>query len=146
MGTRADFYEKKQEAELEWLGSIAFDGYIDGIAPSLLGATSAEKFHGELDQFFGGRDDVTFPKEGWPWPWDTSDTSDCAYCFNGERVVYYLGNAEWGEPINWDEDEKKMPHPCTWIHAVPNMKERKNVTRGKRSGLIVISKDWQVKP
>jgi hypothetical protein len=37
MGTRADFYIaiEGETPHLEWLGSIAFDGYPEGIPPSV---------------------------------------------------------------------------------------------------------------
>lgn len=37
MGTRADFYVKRTD-HLLWLGSIAWDGYPDGIDESVIGA------------------------------------------------------------------------------------------------------------
>jgi hypothetical protein len=139
MGTRADFYIKRSKAkDIEWLGSIAFDGYIDGIDKAVLKAKDSHSYIKALAKFFAERDDVTIPSQGWPWPWDNSDTTDCAYCFNGERTVFYLGDGKWGRCIDWDEDEKGKPQPVIWEHAVPDMSKIKRVTMGKRSGLIVI--------
>jgi hypothetical protein len=139
MGTRADFYEKKKGAELVWLGSIAFDGYPDGIDPKVLKAKHSHGYKRCLKKFFeDDREDVTLPEQGWPWPWDTSEITDCAYCFNGKRVVAYSKDGNWCRPVEWDEDEKG-PQPIIWRHPLPNMASKKNVTMGKRSGLIIIS-------
>lgn len=142
MGTRADFYKtQKDEPELVWLGSIAFDGYVDGISESVLHATTVEEYEERLEEFFGGRDDVTFPKEGWPWPWNNSETTDCAYCFNGDGVMYYKGKGDWcgwGDAMNWDDGLIDEP-PAKWIHRVPDMSDKKNVQWGKKSGMIIIT-------
>lgn len=43
MGTRADFYVRKG-GEMEWLGSIPWDGYPDGIAEEILRAQSEKDY------------------------------------------------------------------------------------------------------
>ena len=78
MGTRADFYVGRGE-KAEWIGSIAWDGYPDGMPDSLLAATSTEGYLQEVTDFFKERDDVTLPEDGWPWPWDDSGTTDYSY-------------------------------------------------------------------
>ncbi len=82
MGTRADFYIGRG-ANAEWLGSIAWDGYPSGIPASLLNAPSEEAFRRELALFAEKREDWTAPEQGWPWPWDNSQTTDYAYAFDG---------------------------------------------------------------
>jgi hypothetical protein len=114
MGTRADFYVGRGESA-EWLGSIAWDGYPDGIDPEM----------------------------GWPWPWDDSGTTDYAYAFeDGAVYASSFGHAwfrpnpdapDFGEP-EWDEHGNDLGSDATF----PNMAERKAVTLGPRSGVIVV--------
>jgi hypothetical protein len=80
MGTRADFYVGKGSAA-EWIGSIAWDGYRDGIAGYILKAKTEANYRKAVEVFLKKRDDATFPEQGWPWPWDTSDTTYCSYWF-----------------------------------------------------------------
>lgn len=92
MGTRADFYLRsgRQLKKEDWLGSIAWDGYPEGMPKALLRAKSKEKFLKELEAFFCDRKDVTRPDEGWPWPWETSAITDYTYIFSetSNKVTY----------------------------------------------------------
>ena len=134
MGTRADFYVGKPDG-LEWLGSIAWDGYcIDHVAL----ASTEEQFRQSLEEFFAGRDDVTRPEQGWPWPWDTSETTDYGYVFlNGHGVVYRC----FGGDVYSAADERDDREPLSGANfEYPNMSERKRVARGSnRSGTIVLT-------
>lgn len=135
MGTRADFYVGRG-AQAEWLGSIAWDGYPDGLDAQLLNCTSVEAYRHALADFLKDRDDVTLPEHGWPWPWDDSGTTDYAYAFDDGRVWASCFRREWfpanKEPEDYDTLKKD-------VAVFPNMKDRKNVQfGGKRSGLIVI--------
>lgn len=104
MGTRADFYVSKPDG-LEWLGSIAWDGYdIDHVAL----ASTEEQYRQSLEEFFASRDDVTRPEQGWPWPWDNSNTTDYGYVFVAEHGVVYRGFG--GETYSAaDESEERTP-------------------------------------
>ncbi len=133
MGTRADFYVAKPEG-LEWLGSIAWDGYeIDHVAL----ASTEEGYRQSLEEFFAGRDDVTRPKQGWPWPWDTSDTTDYGYVLIEGKGVFYKC---FGGEVYSASDDGDEPTPVPDVNfTYPNMSERKNVRMDEGSGLIVIS-------
>lgn len=142
MGTRADFYVGRGP-DAEWLGSIAWDGYPSGITPhgstwpkgcGLFDAKTAATFRKRVEEFFRGRDDVTRPEQGWPWPWDDSQTTDYAYAFDGGRVLASSFGGKWFNP------RRKQPEDDDAKVAVfPNMKDRKSVQySGKRSGLIVV--------
>lgn len=159
MGTRADFYVGRGK-QAEWLGSIAWDGYPDGITPSgdelmppsvpgagqeykridwpagahLFDATTELEFRARVVRFFLHREDVTLPEQGWPWPWEDSSTTDYAYAFDGGKVWASCFGTEWFDATKpQPEDERR------WKVAVfPNMKDRQNVTMGKRSGVIVV--------
>ena len=138
MGTRADFYLGRGPAA-EWLGSIAWDGYPEGIDAAVKRAKTEADYKSALEEFFRGRDDVTTPDRGWPWPWETSKTTDYAYAFDGGKVFASCFGGPWFNPRarkRPDEDDNydRSGPPATF----PNMKDRQNVTLGKRSGLIVI--------
>lgn len=145
MGTRADFYVGRGE-KAEWLGSIGWDGCPDGIEPEntnwddgkhLFDATTEAEFRERLEQFFDGRDDVSRPADGWPWPWNDSGTTDYAYAFDGGKVWGTFSDFWW--PANEEPDsEDSRPKGASYV-SFPDMSQRKKVTMGKRSGLIVIS-------
>lgn len=129
MGTRADFYVGKGK-KAEWIGSIAWDGYRDGIAKNVLSATSADQFRAAVARFFIDRDDVTFPARGWPWPWETSATTDCSYWFFDGQV--------------WDAHGGRYI-PCNRTNVLGQWIDYPKFGRGgsaevgsKRSGMIVI--------
>lgn len=134
MGTRADFYVGKGESA-EWIGSIAWDGYPAGISNAVLKATGEEEFRSAVDAFFKhDRDDVTLPADGWPWPWSDSHTTDYAYCFDGGAVHTFCFGREV-LPDQPEDDDDTSSHPKA---PFPDMSARKNVTLGKRSGVIVV--------
>lgn len=132
MGTRADFYVGKPDG-LEWLGSIAWDGYcIDHVAL----ASTEEQFRRSLEEFFASRDDVTRPEQGWPWPWDDSNTTDYGYVFFADHGVVYQC---FGGEVLSAADESEEPQPIVGLtFDYPNMADRKAVARGNRSGLMVL--------
>lgn len=135
MGTRADFYVSKPDG-LEWLGSIAWDGYdIDHVAL----ASTEEQFRQSLDEFFAGRDDVTRPEQGWPWPWETSNTTDYGYVFvDGHGVLYRsFGGKVFSAADDGDENGERKPVDGVTI-TYPNMSERQRVRMDSGSGLIVL--------
>ena len=118
MGTRADFYVGRSKDAI-WLGSIAHDGYPGGILDGIIKAKSEEEFRGGVNDFLSARDDATFPKDGWPWPWDDSNTTDYAYCFLDGKTV-------------WNDGEEMT------LYEYPDMSKIKNVTLGPRSGLFIL--------
>lgn len=140
MGTRADFYLGKGK-DAEWLGSIAWDGYRDGIDPQILGCTSPEAYRHAVESFLKEREDATWPKDGWPWPWDDSSISDCSYWhFDGRTWDAGLNNVYVPSSEPWpseDEAEAKW-HEGRERIEYPNMKDKQNVTWGKRSGVMVV--------
>ena len=128
MGTRADFYIGRGE-QAEWLGSIGWDGYPDGIDKELFEAATEAEFRERLAKFAASRDDWTKPEQGWPWPWNDSQMTDYAYAFDQGKVHAF--NSGWFDPLLEEPEEKE---DC--IGVFPDMKDRQNVTMGKRSGLI----------
>lgn len=138
MGTRADFYVGKGQSA-EWIGSIAWDGNRDGIPGYILKAKTEATFRKAVAVFFEKRDDVTLPAQGWPWPWDDSSTSDCSYWFFDKRCWdvapgdFYFPCDE--DEANYDDDEVFKNRERV---DFPDMSARKNVTFGKRSGVIIV--------
>lgn len=141
MGTRADFYVGKGK-DAEWIGSIAWDGYREGIEDAVLMADTEQGFRAAVARFFVDRDDVTLPARGWPWPWDNSAITDCSYWFFDGCV--------------WDDCRKRYrrcdtPLPDDYSHddplpatmdggtiEYPDMSTRKNVRFDGGSGLMII--------
>jgi hypothetical protein len=129
MGTRADFYVGTG-ADAEWLGSLAFDGYrIDEMEEKhakggdnlacwqIKTAKSENEFREAVATLLAINDDATLPEQGWPWPWNDSATTDYTYAFADGSCKTF----SWGRGASW-----------------PDMSQRKNVTFGPRSGVIVI--------
>jgi hypothetical protein len=148
MGTRADFYVGRGPSA-EWLGSIAWDGYRDGIPDAIILASTEADFRREVAAFLASRDDGTTPDLGWPWPWEDSHTTDCTYSFDPVGQPLYPGadtSSVWWEshtdPNDWRSpkcwtNEAGATDTSTPI-AYPNMKDRQRVTFGKRSGVIFV--------
>jgi hypothetical protein len=137
MGTRADFYVGKGKSA-EWLGSTAWDGYPAGIPKYILKAKTETAYRKAVARFIEGREDGTKPEQGWPWPWDDSNTTDYAYAFSEGRVEASCFGRPWFNP-----NEKEPADPPAsgekYKQEFPNMKERKKVDYGKRSGVIFIT-------
>lgn len=134
MGTRADFYVGRGEIA-EWLGSIAWDGYPSGIDLELLGSATDGEFRERLKKFFQGREDVTLPEAGWPWPWDDSQTTDYAYAFDQGGVHASAFGSSWFDPKQPEPEDLKTKEA-----VFPDMKKVQNVTFGKRSGVVVVQR------
>ena len=137
MGTRADFYVAREDG-LEWFGSIAWDGYPEGIDQNILTSDTEGEFRAALDGFFKDRDDKTLPEMGWPWPWNTSAITDFAYVLiEGEGVVF---SSFGGEPYYGNRFDEAGDFLRAHVAlALPDMSARKAVAGGSRSGMIVLS-------
>lgn len=150
MGTRADFYAGRGQ-NAEWLGSIAWDGDWDGIPDEILYAHDEAMFRREVAVFLASRDDGTVPADGWPWPWNTSSTTDCSYwffdgkCWDAHEEYAPVGARyapfDAARP-EWDGEEDEDAFYMRWLSNqpvvdYPDMNDKKHVTLGKRSGVLV---------
>jgi hypothetical protein len=135
MGTRADFYVGRGETA-EWLGSIAWDGYPNGIDTDVLKATTEEDYRGAVTVFLGSRNDSTLPERGWPWPWEDSRTTDYAYAFDEKKVYASCFGYGWFDPQ--DEEADHTPEGQRDTAVFPDMSARKNTRFDKGSGLIIL--------
>lgn len=131
MGTRADFYIGRG-LQAVWLGSVAYDGYLDGMPAELLNATTEDAFKTAVASL-ASRDDWTSVDQGWPWPWEDSRTTDYAYAFDGDKVWASNFGHSWFD-ASQPEPEGETPKDAVF----PNMKDRQNVAFDKRSGLLII--------
>lgn len=108
MGTRCDFYAGRGESA-EWLGSVGYDGYPDGLGiPEILTADSEKVFRDLVACRLRARDDGTVPEQGWPWPWPNSRLTDWAYCWHDGEVWASNFGGPWFRPQRGEEEPK---HP-----------------------------------
>lgn len=120
MGTRADFYVGAGR-KAEWLGSVAYDGYEwERKGSSLLTASSEATFRDVVALILSSRPYSTRPEDGWPWPWETSATTDYVYWWNcgKARVAVFDDKRKW-----------------------PDMTAHQNVAFGTRSGMTLVTID-----
>lgn len=138
MGTRADFYIGGGESA-EWLGSVAWDGMEwDADGSELAAVKTPEQMREALALIAKNRDDFTAPADGWPWPWNTSHTTDYAYALIDGKVVASVFGSPWhalGEASDEEDDDTEQGEAPVF----PDMTARQNVTFGKRSGVFVVS-------
>lgn len=141
MGTRVDFYSGR-----EWLGSLAFDGYRiremqekhadksedNAACWRIKTAKTDADYRAAVADLLRINDDATHPADGWPWPWETSVTTDCAVVFADGAVKH----CSWGKEIIEGDDEAEGPEMAGgW----PDMSANANVVVGtKRDGVIVV--------
>jgi hypothetical protein len=137
MGTRADFYVGRGK-EATWIGSIAWDGYPEAIDHDVLWAGTKSEYLAAVCKFFSARDDVTLPADGWPWPWEDSNTTDCAYAFDKEKVWISWFGREWYLATEKQPEEDETQSYRRHYQEFPNMKEIMKVRLDKGSGLIVL--------
>lgn len=157
MGTRADFYVGKHETA-EWIGSIAYDGYRDGIPDNILQATNEQEYRSAVYEFITSKDHGTLPEQGWPWPWDSSAISDKSYWFFEDRVwdhAYpreYVAGKKFYVPVVesmsiegfYDEDgeitDPRFQDDVAEYIRFPDMSDKRNVAApgSSRSGIMAI--------
>lgn len=137
MGTRADFYVGRG-TEAEWLGSIAWDGYPDGLPKYLLDPADEREFRADVADFLIDREDGTTPKMGWPWPWEDSQTTDFSYAWDDGKVWTSCFGHPWQVATEYTDEEHQQDDAPPAVF--PNMTDRQNITLGKRSGVMVIGK------
>lgn len=148
MGTRADFYVGRGE-DMEWVGSIAWDGYPRGlVGKGILDADTEEGFRSAIAEMASVRSDFTAPDKGWPWPWADSFTTDFAYAFDGDRLYVSRetdDQSDWVEAAHFERgkvaDRELMGAlaSCGPL-SYPDMTEIQNVDFGARSGLMILKR------
>lgn len=137
MGTRADFYNGRG-TDVEWLGSIAWDGYPEGIPNTIKTAANEKEFRDIVGKFIKDREDGTLPEQGWPWPWEDSRTTDYSYAFDNGKVYVCEFGHKWYTCSDYENKEVNEEDSDKDECVFPDMSKRSNFTLGKRSGVIVI--------
>lgn len=140
MGTRADYYfgDPNKPSELTWVGSTAWDGYPEGKPDALIEAKTIEEYRAELARI-AGEDDWSDHGTGWPWPWETSNTTDFAYTFWKGMVWIACFGRGWISAQEYaNQDTLGFEWDSLGKIQFPNMKSIQNTHLGPRSGLIVI--------
>jgi hypothetical protein len=172
MGTRSDYYVGVDPEKMEWLGSNAWDGYVDGvideenvgkegrITPAFV--VDEHTWRQEVDHYLSYSTGCTWPEEGWPWPWEDSNTTDYAYTYHEGQILVASFGGKWFtlkqyaqlydieeeveamelETFDEREAERKrrsgLVAPAAPDAVFPNMKDRQNVRMDKGSGLMLI--------
>ncbi|MBE3120320.1 MAG: hypothetical protein IMZ50_16405 [Candidatus Atribacteria bacterium] len=136
MGTRADFYVGMEKDGMEWLGSIAFDGYATALPRGIRKPKDEQAYRRSVKRMLKSRDDATMPNQGWPWPWKDSGTSDLAYAFAGGVVWFSAFGERWHRVDDWQGDNVGMDGD--WPDF-PDMTAIQAVTLGARSGVLLIA-------
>lgn len=122
MGTRADFWIWGEQPE--WLGSVGWDGYEWAEEPT-------HPIHRVMDEatyrqvvagILADRDDATLPEQGWPWPWETSETTDYAYWLEPQtgRVRWTDPPGEWPDMSAGPRRDLHGPHSGFIVIGVPS--------------------------
>ncbi len=142
MGTRSDFYIESGD-QLEWLGSQAWDGYPSGIDNEVLVAANQEGYRSAVARFLASSESGSMPSDGWPWPWDTSGTTDYAYVFRAEKVWASCFGGPYFDPLVEQKDGEDQGDPlCNPDGPRPTFPDMSVLKRrsvfGKHSGVIVL--------
>ena len=146
MGTRADFYLGTDPASMEWLGSVAYDGYAiadtpdrDPLDRAVARAKNAEVFYRAVATLLAENEHATLKEQGWPWPWKDSRGTDYAYCFDGTHTVYYCfghGPQHPGKSVFTKYGNYKRPFLVK--ASFPDMTQYQRIASGSRSGLLIL--------
>lgn len=132
MGTRADYYVGRGK-QAEWIGSTGWDGYPSGRDNYLLTAITEKDFRESVAKTIAAENGST-PETGWPWPWETSHTTDYSYAFDDGKVWCSCYGHEWFDPLEEEPDLDECDGKPT---EFPDMKERMNINWNM--GPIIVS-------
>lgn len=142
MGTRADFYIEKNK-NLTYLGSIAWDGYpicnnkLNTDLKSIIVAKKEDTYKNEVLKLITKREDGSLPeRDGWPWPWDDSNTTDYSYIFTNNKVMCSCFGSKLYNPREELNNTFEPKGECEF--NFPNMKNIQRVALNEKSGLLII--------
>lgn len=134
MPTKADFYVGRGP-EAEWIGSLFWDVYPEGLPEAVVGATDEGTFRIEVRKILDSRPDGYLPENGWPWPWPNSITTPYTYAFDGKGVLgSYFGSSWWPASI-------PMPDPTTLqskVARLPDMSMRPKIQPDPEQKLVYV--------
>lgn len=131
MGTRADFYVGRGK-DAEWIGSLAFDGPPSEMPRALITATRPGRYREAVAaRLLDSEDSSSRPEDGWPWPWDDSNTSDFAYCFDRGRVYFSCFGRPWRLATGYGRTPQSYYDRPGGGLELPNMKARRMKKAGR---------------
>lgn len=134
MGTRADFYVGRGE-KAEWLGSVGYDGYPDGVFSNPWPREwTEEKWRERVANI--DTESWTSPEDGWPWPWEDSLTTDYAYTYDDGAIWVSNFGYTWVKLSTLKT--RTRADGCSKSAVFPNMKHVQNVAFGHRSGMLIL--------
>lgn len=148
MGTRCDFYVMDESKKLEWVGSYGWDGNPSGVPKDINfdKIDREDNFIYNVKTFLKEHEGYIVGKDGWPWPWDNSCTTDYTYIFYkgkiyvsnyGSKLIEYNDYLKYEEDID-DENEEVLSKIIISLDIkFPDMSKIKNVDLGKSSGTMV---------
>lgn len=142
MGTRADFYigDKDNLKKEDWIASIAWDGYLEGIDSEVINSKSKPDFLIALYNFLANRDDVTRAEHGWPWPWKNSQTTDCSYVFdiNDNKLYASMWGKFWFEASLGEPEENDERYNSNSVIYYPDFTTENLALDSAKSGILII--------
>lgn len=116
MGTRCDFYAGRG-LDAVYLGSIGHDAYVDAMASRFEGVTDRAGFDRCLAAVFAEYGEIS-AKNGWPWPWKTSATTDTVVAFDEGRCWTAHPNDCWA-PL--DDYDNPTEEPCVFADMLKDL-------------------------
>lgn len=119
MSTRCDFYAGRGLTAV-YLGSIGHDAFLDELAGYFTEVTTREQFDAGLARVFEAYGEIR-AKDGWPWPWADSGTTDNVVAFAEGRVWACHPDNHWA-PL--DDFDNPGPLECVF----PNMRASDEAT------------------
>lgn len=137
MANKADFYVGRGPTA-EWIGSISWDGYRDGIPQAIREAETEEAYRKAVSVFLKGRADAVTPEKGWPWPWDDSRGTNYAYSFKDGKVKGSCHGSSW-----WDARAAEPDHTTLkrGVARFPDMALTKKMTSSPMGeGILIVEK------
>jgi len=137
MANKADFYVGDGPTA-EWVGSVAWDGYRDGLPARVREAETEEEYREAVSAFLSGRADAVTPEKGWPWPWDDSRGTNYAYAFRKGKVMGSCHGSSW-----WDARKEEPDHTTLrrGVARFPDMALAKKMTSSPTGeGILIVEK------
>lgn len=113
MGTRCDFYAGRG-LEATYLGSIGHDAFPDAMALRFAGVTDRAAFDERLRAVFAEFGEIP-ARNGWPWPWRSSDTTDVVVAFDAGRCWVSHPSGCWAL---LDDFENATDEPCEFADMI----------------------------
>ena len=130
MGTKADFYVGRGPTA-KWVGSVKYDGYtwVEKPKCALMNAKTEKQFLAAVTKLPKTEEYYFIEvKNGWPWPWSDSGTTDYAYFFQDGKVYVSSWDAQCYPPVEYVDGSAQ-----SWF---PDMAPQRGRIRGGPTILV----------